>query len=158
MYLKKVEERTQKIFKLGRDQGPLLFAEFPPVKSREKIVPLIDSIVNDRNDRFVLDVRNDGAIRNLPDDVAVEIPARADSRGIHQDKFGSLTDAVVKMVLVPRLARLEIALEAFLSGDRSLLLELLYRDPRTRSDEQAREVLDEILALPFNEGMRNHYK
>lgn len=62
------------------------------------------------------------------------------------------------MALLPRLGHLEMAMEAFLSGDRSLLLEILYRDPRTKSDSQAREVLNEILALPFNEEMKRHYR
>jgi alpha-galactosidase/6-phospho-beta-glucosidase family protein len=157
-YLKKVEERTQKIFRLAQNLGPQLLTEFPPVKSREQIAPLIDSMTNDKGERFVLDVRNDGAIPTLPNDVAVEIPVRADKKGLHPEKIELMPERLSKMVLIPRLVRLEMALDAFLSGNKSILLEILYRDLRTRSDNQARDVLDEILALPFNEEMRNHYK
>ncbi len=142
----------------GAEFGSELLTEFPPVKSREQIVPLIDSMANDKGERFVLDVRNDGAIPTLPNDVAVEIPVRADKKGLHPEKIEPMPERLSKMVLIPRLVRLEMALNAFLSGDKSILLEILYRDLRTRSDNQARDVLDEILALPFNEEMRNHYK
>lgn len=156
-YLKRVEERTKQIFWLAQDLGPKLFTEFPPVKSREQIAPLIDSIANDKGERFILDVRNNGAIASLPDDVAVEIPVRADKRGLHAEKIERIPERVSRMVLAPRLMRLEMALEAFLSGDQSILLEILYRDRRTRSNQQAKDVLEEILALPFNGEMRAHY-
>lgn len=158
MYLKRVAERTRLIFRLAEDLGPDLFKEFPPVRSEEQIVPLIDSIVNDLRQRFVLDVRNDGRISSLPSDVSVEVSVTADSTGVHPEKIGRIPTALSRMALLPRLGHLEMAMEAFLSGDRSLLLEILYRDPRTKSDSQAREVLNEILALPFNEEMKRHYR
>ncbi len=58
---------------------------------------------------------------------------------------------------MPRILRMEWALEAFLTGDRRVLEEFLIRDPRTRSYEQVVKVIDEILALPENEEMRKHY-
>ena len=97
-------------------------------------------------------------IPGLPSDVAVEVSARVDAKGIHPESPDRLPKAFTKMALLPRLARLEMAMEAFLSGDRSLLLEILYRDPRTKSDAQAEEVLQEILDLHFNKEMREHYK
>ncbi len=158
LYLERVAERTKLIFKLAEEPGPELFKAFPPEKSEEQIVPLIESITNDLGERFVLDVRNDGTIPGLPNDVAVEVSAKADAKGIHPEKVERMPKSLLRMALLPRLARLEMAMEAFLSGDRSILLEILYRDPRTRSDAQAEKVLAEILALPFNEGMRQHYK
>ena len=157
-YLERVAERTQLIFKLAQDSGLELFREFPPERSEEQIVPLLESIVEDQGERFVLDVRNDGTIPSLPNDVAVEVSVRADAKGIHLETPDQLPKALSKMALLPRLARLEMAMEAFLSGDHSILLEILYRDPRTRSDAQAEEVLQEILDLPFNEEMRGYYK
>jgi len=54
--------------------------------------------------------------------------------------------------------RMEWALEAFLSGDKRILQEILIRDLRTKSFEQTRTVIDEILALPFNKEMKRHYE
>ena len=42
-------------------------------------------------------------------------------------------------------------------GDRKVLEEVLFRDPRTRSEKQVKSVLDEIMALPFNSEMKRHY-
>ena len=58
---------------------------------------------------------------------------------------------------VAKLGRMEWALEAFLSGDREVLQEILVRDPRTRSVEQAEAALEAILSLHFNQEMKEHY-
>jgi alpha-galactosidase/6-phospho-beta-glucosidase family protein len=62
------------------------------------------------------------------------------------------------MYLAPRRLRMEWALEAFVSGDKRILQEILIRDPRTKSFEQAEAVIEEILALPFNKEMKKHYE
>jgi alpha-galactosidase/6-phospho-beta-glucosidase family protein len=54
--------------------------------------------------------------------------------------------------------RMEWGLDAFLSGDREMLVEILIRDPRTHSEKQARDALDEILAFPEHKNMAAHYK
>ncbi|RKX45333.1 MAG: alpha-glucosidase/alpha-galactosidase, partial [Thermotogae bacterium] len=68
-----------------------------------------------------------------------------------------LTRRITRFYLYPRMVRMEMALEAFLTGDRHVLEEMLERDPRTRSSEQVKKVLDEIMSLPFNEEMKKHY-
>lgn len=49
---------------------------------------------------------------------------------------------------------MEMAVEAFLTGDIDIIKELLYRDPRTQNDGQVEKVLEEILSLPENEEMK----
>ena len=156
-YLKRLRRRTDTVLALAGAPKSALLSEIPPVKSKEDIAPLIDSMVNDERRRFVLDVRNDGLISGLPDDVAVEAPVWVDRKGIHREKIDRIPPRLFKLALVPRLVRLEFAMEAFLEGGRSVLLELLFRDPRTKSDEQANRVLDEILNLPFNRDVKKHY-
>ncbi|MEM3659750.1 MAG: hypothetical protein QXU11_04970 [Thermoproteota archaeon] len=43
-------------------------------------------------------------------------------------------------------------------GNRERLLELVEMDPWTRSEEQARGLLNDILSIPYHEEMRQHYK
>jgi len=43
------------------------------------------------------------------------------------------------------------------TGDIDIIKELLYRDPRTQSEEQVEKVIEETLSLPENEEMRKHY-
>jgi alpha-galactosidase len=108
-------------------------------------------------ERIVLNVRNDGTIQGLPDDVAVEVPVRVRRNGVERERIDKIPKSLLSMALVPRMVKLEMALEAFLTGDRSILLEILYRDPRTKSNKQAEETLEEILDLPFNREMKKHY-
>jgi len=61
-------------------------------------------------------------------------------------------------VVIPRMLRMEWALEAFLTGDRNVLTDMLLNDPRTRNSEQAEAVIEDILALPFNKVMAEHYR
>jgi alpha-galactosidase len=156
-YLKRMEKNANTVLALAGAPASSLLVEIPPVKSTEDVVPLIDSIVNDKGGRFVLDFRNEGLIAGLPDDVAVEAPVSAGRKGIQRERIGQIPDELLKLALIPRLVRLEFAMEAFLGGGRSVLLELLSRDPRTRSNEQAKRVLDEILNLPFNKDVKKHY-
>jgi alpha-galactosidase len=52
----------------------------------------------------------------------------------------------------------ELELTAFERGSRELLLQLIMMDPWTRSETQARDLLDSILALPWNHEMNTHYQ
>jgi alpha-galactosidase len=55
-------------------------------------------------------------------------------------------------------APVNIELEAYERRDRKLLLELILTDPFTRSEGQARDLLDAMLALPYHTEMREHYR
>jgi alpha-galactosidase len=49
-------------------------------------------------------------------------------------------------------------LEAYETGSKELLFELILMDPWTRSEQQAWNLLEDILALPYHEEMRQHYQ
>lgn len=123
----------------------------PEQKSGEQHIPFVDAIVNDRKGRFVVNVPNRGIIPEIPPDVVVEVPALVDKEGIHPERIDPpLPERVLLYYLYPRMMRMEMALEAFLTGDIGIIKEVLYRDPRTKSDEQVEAVLAEIFALPEN--------
>jgi len=131
----------------------------PKKFSGEQHVPFIDSIVNNKKQRFVVNILNNGVIEEIDNDVVVEIPAWVDSSGIHPEQImPKLSERVIKYYLKPRIMRMEMALEAFTKGDINVLKELLFRDPRTRSEEQVEGVLNEIMNLPENAKMREYYK
>lgn len=113
--------------------------------SGEQHIPFIDAIVNNNSARFVVNTLNEGTIEGIDDDVAVEVPAIVDSGGIHKEEISpALPGRVVDWYLKPRVCRMEWALEAFTRRDPRLIVEILLRDPRTKSYEQARAVVDEI--------------
>lgn len=130
----------------------------PTAFSGEQHIPFIDALVNNNVQRFVINVPNEGYIPQIPDGVVVEVPAKVDRNGWHVEKIDPpLNDKVVKMYLLPRMLRMEWALYAIMNGDKSSLIEILLRDIRTKSYEQAANVVEEILSLPENEIMKNHY-
>jgi len=65
-----------------------------------------------------------------------------------------LTLHILRTHIVP----MEMGLEAFLTGDKHVLLNMILSDHRTRSYEQAEKVMEAILALPFNEDLRKRFK
>lgn len=129
----------------------------PPRRSPESVAPIIDSITNDRRGLYQVNVLNQGALVGIPDDVAVEMPAYIDGRGVHRIYGRRLPPRIMKHVMWPRMMRMEWALEAFLEGGRDLLFEWLIIDPRTKSNEQVENAIDAILSMPENEEMRKHY-
>ena len=52
----------------------------------------------------------------------------------------------------------EVELEAYETGSKERMLELIMMDPWTKSEEQAKNLLDGIFALPYHDGMREHYR
>ncbi len=136
---------------------------FPEVEreklSGEQHIPFIDAIENNKKKRLILNILNNGIISDIPKDVVVEVPVWVDREGIHpEDIYPDLTPRIKKFFLTPRIMRMEFALEAFITGDRKVLEEILIRDPRTKSYEQVKTVIDEILNLPFNREMKEHYR
>ncbi|PMQ01714.1 MAG: alpha-glucosidase/alpha-galactosidase [Dictyoglomus sp. NZ13-RE01] len=127
--------------------------------SGEQQILFINAIVNNKEKRLFLNIPNNGTISELPKDVIVEVPCIVNKNGIFPEKIEpDLTERIKKMYLLPRILRMEWALHAFKTGDRRVLEEILIRDPRTKSYEQVKNVIDEILSLPFNEEMRKHYQ
>lgn len=127
-------------------------------ESVEQHIPFINALVNGRKARLVLNVENNGTIKGIPDDVVVEVPVLVDREGIHPERIEpDLTDRIKKFYLLPRILRMEWALEAFISGDVRVLQEILIRDPRTKSYEQTLAVINDILNLPFNKEMKRYF-
>ncbi len=160
-YQEELQRATEKTFSLAVDKSVSLVKEFPPdTKSGEQHVPFMDALINNNKGRFVLNIPNkEQIISGIPEDVVVEVPAAVDKEGIHPEKIDPpIPERIMDMYLVPRRLRMEWALEAFTTGDKRILQEILVRDPRTRSFEQVKAVVEEILSLPFNREMKKHYE
>jgi alpha-galactosidase len=104
-----------------------------------------------------MNVLNNGAIEGLPDDILTEIHVRANGNGISNISMGALPPKIMNNIMLPRLARAENVMDAYARRDRSVLYLLLANDPRTRSFEKAKELVDKILAMPWNTEANKHY-
>jgi len=157
-YLENLKKRMHKMFRVYNNQSISVKSVFPPFMSREQHVPIVDSIVNDKESTFQVNIPNKGVIRGIPDDVVVEVPAILSGKGVQRTHVGGLPKRLMLHAMTPRMLKMEWALEAFLQGGEDLLLEWLLNDPRTKSLQQAESMIKNVLALPFNKEMAEHYK
>ncbi|PNR98497.1 alpha-glucosidase [Petrotoga miotherma DSM 10691] len=134
--------------------------EFPKEKmSGEQQIPFINALTNDVEARLFLNVLNNGTIKNIPDDVVVEVPLKVNKNGMFPEKIEpDLPEKIKNYYIIPRITRMEMALESFITGDRNILEEVLVRDPRTKNYDDIPKLWDEIFDLPFNKGMKEHYR
>jgi len=88
-------------------------------------------------------VPNRGAIPNLPDIAAVEVPVLADAAGLHPISLGPLPDPIAKL-LQTQVNVQELAVEAAVRGSKEIALQALLIDPVVNSASAAVKLLDEL--------------
>ena len=158
-YFSGLEQRVNKIFEVALNPNVKVTTVFPPKKSGEIIVPLIESLAFDVPRVLQVNILNTGSyVPGIPQDFEVEVPALVSKRGIQGIRTTGLPKRILSYLLRDRIAPVEIELEAYERGDKDMLHQLIMMDPWTKSEEQAKKLLDDILSLPYNEGMRRHYK
>jgi len=157
-YLERLSDRVDRIFRVAADPSARVTEAFPPVPTSEQQVPIIDALVNNHPGELQVNVPNRGAIAGIPDDVVVEVPAGISGWGVRPTQVGALPRRIVLHTILPKILEMERNLEAFLTGDRRMLLSVLLWDYRTRSVEQAEAEIEAILAQPHNRDMAEHFQ
>ena len=129
----------------------------PPQLLAEPVVPLIDAIVNDKPQVLQVNIPNRGCVPGIADDVVVEIPALVSGHGVQGLQMGPLPKPIMSHI-TNRIRLVELNLEAFQTGDKGLFLEVALEHRWLRSMDQARQFLDEYIALPHNSFLAEHFK
>ncbi len=133
-------------------------------KTSEQHVPIIDGLVNDNEGQFQVNIPNNGALPGIPDNVAVEVPAIVNRKGIQPIRVESLPRKVMLECIYPEWLSMERTLEAVKTGDKSILLYGILDSHQTRSYDQAVDVLEALFEIEPNEPMayiediKDHYK
>jgi len=70
----------------------------------------------------------------------------------------ALPKAVIAHTLRDRVAPVEIELEAYSKGSRTLLTHLVMTDKWMTSRQQAEGLIDEVFGLPYHAELREHYR
>jgi 6-phospho-beta-glucosidase len=109
-------------------------------------VRVIASMVNDVGESFVVNVRNRGAIANLPDDAVLELSASVDRQGAHPYAVGSLPEPLIGLQRALVLSQ-QLAVDAALSGSRADLLRAITTHPLVASLDAAEACMNELLEL-----------
>ncbi len=159
MYFAYGEANVANIQMVAEDTSGKVTDYFPPNPSREVMVPIIESIACDIPRVIIGNLPNSGDfVPGVPRNYAVEIPTLVSRRGIQGIRTHGLPGPLIAYILRDRVAPINIELAAYEAGSRELLRQLLMMDPWTRSQAQADALLDDILALPGLEEMREHYR
>ena len=126
------------------DEKPELLARRGGAFYSDAAAALIASLQDGTGDVQVVNVRNDGAIPNLPDDDVVEVPARIDHDGAHPEPAAPLAPEMLGLVQHAK-AYERLAIEAAATGDRAVALKALLANPLVGDFEGAAALLDTLL-------------
>jgi 6-phospho-beta-glucosidase len=125
-------------------EKPALLADRGGAFYSEAAVQLIASLHDGAGDVQVVDVRNDGALPDLPDTAVVEIAATIDRDGAHPLPLGPLAPEMRGLVQAMK-AYEELTVEAAISGGRGTAMRALLANPLVGQWQIAEPLLDALL-------------
>lgn len=126
------------------DTKPKLLEERGGAFYSDAAAALVASLHAGTNDIQVVNMRNDGAIPNLPDDAVVEVSARVDREGAHPLPVDPLPPEMLGLVEHAKAYELLTA-RAATSGDRGLALKALMANPLVGDYDTAKPLLEALL-------------
>jgi 6-phospho-beta-glucosidase len=110
----------------------------------EAAAALVTSLLTGDGAHHYVDVRNNGVLAGLPDEAVVEVPAHVDTAGPHPVPVPPLPPEMLGLVQAVT-AYETLAIEAALTGDRSVARRALVANPLVRQWEPAAPLLDALL-------------
>lgn len=114
------------------------------VPSGERGVAVITGILHDKRARIESGViYNQGAIPNLPADLAVEVPVMVDAQGVHAVSSSPLPDGIAKLLHMQASCQ-QLSVDAAARGSKELALQALLIDPVINSSTAAEKILNEL--------------
>jgi alpha-galactosidase len=119
----------------------------PAIKAElhERVVPIIDGIVTGRAyEEPAVNIPNKGLIENLPEWIAVEVPARIDAKGVH----GVAVDVPIGIrgLLTNQIGIHDLTAEAVLGKSRDIVVQALLVDPVVTISRGIGDLVDHMIA------------
>jgi len=112
-------------------------------KSGEKAVEAVTALhTGVKADIPAAIVHNNGAINNLPDDLAVEVPVTVDGAGVHKMQVNLPKGAAA--LLNMSVSAQQMSVEAAVHADKQTALQALLCDPVINDTKAAEKILDEL--------------
>jgi len=153
IYLDGLSHGVEHIMKVANDTSVSVTKEFPPHRSGEQQLGIIEGIALNKEGKFQVNIPNNGLIEGIPDDVVVEVQAIVNKTGICGIQVGKLPKNLLLQVLFPRMYDMEKNLEIALTSDKRLFLKMILDDHRTKNLGQAEAYIEDFLSQPFNKEM-----
>ena len=110
----------------------------------QTIVPLIQAFESKQDRELILCVRNDGAVRDLPEECSVEAPVKVGKRGIRPQKVGSMPRFLRGLYYMIKESD-RLVVEAVSHKSYEHALQALCVNPFVPSIDTARSFLDQVM-------------
>ncbi|MBN1936191.1 MAG: alpha-glucosidase [Anaerolineae bacterium] len=123
--------------------------EEPKIELRltERVIPIIEGILtNSGYEEEAVNLPNNGLIADLPDWIAVEVPAIVDKNGVHGVPLPNYPKAFLGL-LQNQVAVHDMTAEAVLSGSRAVVLQALLVDPVVDKYVNVDQMVDVMIEL-----------
>ncbi len=122
--------------------------EDKPLKpSAELAVPIMESLLcGVKHDLAAINIRNNGAIPNLPDDMVVEVPATSDGSGWKAVNVPPLPEPVAATIRLYGSIH-KLLVEAYAGESKEKLLQAVLLEPTVHSYRSAVQMVDEMIGL-----------
>lgn len=143
-----VQKVEKELFEIYADES--LDIKPPQLEKRggayysDAAVSLISAIYNNKKEIHTVNVRNNGAILNQPEDIVVEVNAVIDSNGAHPIAVGKLPPEISGLISSVKAYEL-LSVEAGVTGDYNTALKALIAHPLVPSVKTAKLILDDII-------------
>jgi len=116
-------------------------------KPKERIVTIIEGIVNDLNyEEAAVNIPNKGYIEHLPDDIIVEVPGIVNNNGVSGVKLKNYP-ADFASLLMNQTSVIRLTAEAILEKSKSKALKTLLADPVVDNAVQAEKLLNKMIEI-----------
>jgi len=157
-YVEGHEKHLADMRRIASDPQASLVEHFGGTKTREQHTMIIDGLANNVEQQVQVNVPNQGALAGIPDNVAVEVPAIVNVKGIQPLRVKPLPQKIMLEQILPEWLEMERSLLAFKTRDRSILLYGVLQNHQTRSYQEAFSALEEVLNAPGNEDANRFWK
>ncbi|MEM2514066.1 MAG: hypothetical protein QXT06_02070 [Candidatus Bathyarchaeia archaeon] len=142
--VKKWEALTEKV-SAGLEE---LSLDALPSGEAIEVVQIIEAILENRNEIFVVNTLNNGAISNLPNDSVVEVSCVVGRYGIKPIQVGKLPEPIAA-TLTNHIEAQKLTVDAAVTGDRDIAYKAFLQDPQIAAKltiEETKRLLDEMLS------------
>lgn len=111
------------------------------------IVDIAASILNNKNNRFMLIVPNNGSIPNLRDDAVVEVPCYVNANGVESISLNFSIPDFHKGLMEAQVASEKLLVDAFYENSYQKALEAFTLNQSVPNADVAKKILDEFIEV-----------
>jgi alpha-galactosidase/6-phospho-beta-glucosidase family protein len=114
-------------------------------KSKERLVELMEAIVEDKQmEEAAVNILNNNFIKQIPNDIVVEVPAIVGKDGIKGIKLDNYPDNFAS-ILVNQVGTIRLTTQAVLEESKELAFQALLSDPVVDNYNSAKDLLDTMI-------------